>query len=115
MTDQPTAGEPADAAETAAADLAAVMRLAADGPYGAAIASETSRRRLLYDLLANSADPLWKEIGTQLRDGQMQVRDVFEVDEYNTHLIDAIDKHSRDFPAALARTREDLEADRRAR
>jgi hypothetical protein len=34
------------------------------------------------------------------------------VQAYGTHLIDGIDKHGRDFPAALANAREQLEADR---
>jgi hypothetical protein len=110
MTNQPWA----DVAETATADLAEVMRLAADSPYGAVIASESSRRRMLYDLLANSEDPMWKEIGEQLRDGRMQPQDVFEVDEYSTHLFDSLDKHARDFPAALAKARKDLEAEEKA-
>jgi hypothetical protein len=111
MTDQPAAGEPADAAQTATADLAAIIRLAPGSPYDAVVASETSRRHHLYDLLANADDPLWAEIGTQLRDGQMRLRDVWGVDAYCTHLIDGIDKHGGDFPAALAKTREHLEAD----
>jgi hypothetical protein len=115
MTNQPAGGESADVAQTATADLAAIMRLAPDSQYGDIIAHETSRRRLLYDLLANSDDPLWKEIGEQLRDGQMRPQDVFEVDEYRTRLIEAIDEHGRDFPAALAKTREQLEADQPTR
>jgi hypothetical protein len=111
MTNQPAGGEPADVAETAAADLAAIMRLAPDSPYGELIASETSRRRVLYDLLANSDDPLWKEMGEQLRDGQMRPRDVFGVEEYSTHIFDSLDERARDLPAALAKAREELEAE----
>lgn len=115
MTDQPAADEPADVAETATANLAAIMRLAPDSQYHTLVASETIRRNQLYDLLANSDDPLWREIGTQLRDGQMRLRDVWGVDAYCTHLVDAIDKHSSDFPSALAKAREQLEADQPTR
>jgi len=115
MTDQPAAGEPADVAETATADLAAIIRFAPGSPYETVVASETSRRRHLYDLLANADDPLLSEIGTQLRDGQMRLRDVWGVDAYCTHLVDGIDKHRADFPAALAKAREDLEADQSTR
>jgi hypothetical protein len=115
MTDQPARGEPADVAEAATANLAAIMRLAPDSEYGDLIAHETNRRRKLYELLANSDDPVWKEIGTQLRDGQMQVRDVFGVEAYGTHLIDAISKHRSDFPAALANARDELEANQATR
>ena len=115
MTDQPVAGEPADVAETATANLAAILRLAPDSPYLAVAANETSRRRRLYELLADSDDPLWAEIGTQLRDGQMRLRDIWGVDAYCTHLNDAIDEHGGDFPSALAKTREHLEADQRDR
>jgi hypothetical protein len=115
MTDQPAAGEPAEVTETASANLAAIIRLAPGSPYETVVASETSRRRYLCDLLANADDPLWAEIGTQLRDGQMRLRDIWAVDAYNTHLMDAIDKHGGDFPEALAKTRKDLEADQSPR
>jgi hypothetical protein len=114
LASEPAAGEPADVAESARANLAAIMRLAPDGEYGDLIAHETLRRRKLYELLANSDDPLWKEIGTQLRDGQMQLRDIFGVEAYGTHLIDTIEKYGRDFPAALAKAREQLEAETEA-
>ena len=114
MNDQPDAGVPADVTESATANLAAIMRLAPDTQYADLIAHETSRRRKLYELLANSDDPLWKEIGTQLRDGQMQLRDVFEVDAYATHLINAVDKHGSGFATALAETRECLETETEA-
>ncbi|MBM7785038.1 hypothetical protein [Tenggerimyces flavus] len=104
MNDQP-------AAEGAPADLAAIMRLAPDSPYGELIADDTSRRRTLYELLAESDDPLWKEIGTQLRDGQLGPRGIFEVEAYRTHVVDTIAKLGGDFPALLAKTREELEAD----
>lgn len=115
MTDKTAAGAPADVAETATANLAAILRLAPDSPYHAVVASETGRRSHLYDLLADSDDPLWAEIGTQLRDGQMRLRDIWGVDAYCTHLVDAIDRHHSDFPAALAKAREDLEADQHTR
>jgi hypothetical protein len=115
MTDQPAAGEPADVRETATANLAAIMRLAPGSPYENVVASETSRRHHVYDLLADSDDPLWSEIGAQLRDGRMRLRDIWGVDAYSAHLIDAIDKHGGDFPAALAKTREDLEPDQPTR
>jgi hypothetical protein len=115
MNDYPAAGEPADDAQTPAANLAAVMRLAADGPYADVIAHETIRRRHVYDSLANSEDPLWAEIGTQLRDGQMELRDIWEVDAYSTHVIEAFDKHGSDYPTALGKTREQLEADQPTR
>ena len=112
MTDHAD-GEPTDV--TATADLAAIMRLAPDSEYADLIAHESSRRRTLYELLANSDDPLWKEIGTQLRDGQMQPRDIGGVEAYRTHLIDAIDRHASDLPTALAKAREEFEADHAAR
>lgn len=111
MNDQPDAGEATEITEIPTANLAALMRLAADTEYAELIADETSRRRKLYELLADSDDPLWREIGTQLRDGQMQLRDVLGVDAYTTHLIDAIDKHGSGFPTALAETRECLETE----
>jgi hypothetical protein len=110
MPDQST-GEPADAAQTATADLAAITRLAPDTQYGELIAHESSRRRRLYDLLADSDDPLWKEIGVQLRDGQMQLRDIAGVEAYGNHLIDAIAKHGNDVPTLLAQARQRLEAE----
>ena len=112
---RPADGEPADVAETATADLAAIMRIAPDSQYADLIAHESLRRRTLYELLAASDDPLWKEIGTQLRDGQMQLRDIGGVEAYRTHLIDAIDEHGSDFPTALAKAREELEAEQATR
>jgi hypothetical protein len=110
MTDQ-SAGEPADVGQTATADLAAITRLAPDSQYGDLIAHETSRRRKLYEHLANSDDPLWKEIGTQLRDGRMQLRDISGVEAYSAHLTDTLHKHGGDIPTVLAQAREHLEAE----
>lgn len=111
MTDQPTGNDASDAVETAAANLATIMRLAPDSAYGDLVMHETSRRHKLYELLADSDDPMWKEIGTQLRDGQMQLHEIFRIEAYASHLIDTIDKHARDFPEMLAETREHLEAE----
>jgi hypothetical protein len=105
MTDQPTGSH------HTAADLAAIMRLTPGSAYGDLVADETSRRRTLYELLANSADPMWKEIGTQLRDGQLDARDLLRVDAYASHLMDAIEKHADNLPAALTKTCERLEAE----
>jgi hypothetical protein len=111
----PATGEPAEVAESARADLAAIMRLAPGSEYGDLVAHETFRRRKLYELLANSDDPLWKEIGTQLRDGQMQPRDMLGVDAYRTHLVESLEKHGGDFGTALAKARDELEADQSTR
>jgi hypothetical protein len=111
MTDQPTGNDASDAVETATANLATIMRLAPDSAYGDLVTHETRRRHKLYELLADSDDPMWKEIGTQLRDGQMQLHEIFRIEAYASHLTDTVDKHARDFPEMLAETREHLEAE----
>lgn len=58
--------------------MAKVSRL----PFAAQLADDHSRRKLVYERMAASSDPVTREIGRQLRDGAMRVRDMWAVPEY---------------------------------
>jgi hypothetical protein len=51
-------------------------------PIAAELADPTRRKHLIYERLAASEDPVTREIGEQLRDGAMRVRDLWAIPEY---------------------------------
>ena len=51
-------------------------------------ADRDERRRMLYDLLARNDDPMLKEMGRQLRDGQMSLLDLANTSVYREHLFE---------------------------
>jgi hypothetical protein len=67
-------------------DLGTLIGLLAGSPWYVGLADPERRRSRLYEALARSDDPMWREIGEQLRDGQMQLRHVLQVDAYWQHL-----------------------------
>jgi hypothetical protein len=63
----------------------------------------------LYRLLAASDDPVWREIGQQLRDGRMSLRQVVQVEQYRRHLHRGLAEHGHRFGEAVTAARSYLE------
>lgn len=79
------------------------------GPLLAALqnsahAQEMAAPSRLYDLLATSDDPLWREIGLQLQQGRMSLREVLQVDAYRQHLHRGLAHHRFQETMVAART-----------
>ena len=71
-----------------------------------------SGRRELFGLLAESDDPMWREIGQQLRDGQMSPRQILQVDAYWQHVERGLVAHQEDFRQAVEAVRDHSQAER---
>ena len=67
-------------------DIDDLRTAVAASPELADLANTATRRHRLYQLIAESPDPLWREIGAQLRDGQLRPTQVLSVPEYREHL-----------------------------
>jgi hypothetical protein len=85
------------------------------GPLLAALDDDPLAREMaapaqLYDLLARSDDPVWREIGQQLRDGRMDLRDVVQVEAYRRHLHRELTQHEHRFGDVISAARSYLEA-----
>lgn len=99
-------------------DLASMMRLIDRSAYRDQIADVPGRRQRVFEALANSDDPMWREIGEQLRDGRMEVRDVLRVEAYWEKVQQGLAEHQEDFRQAVVDAKEQLEqeeAERRER
>ncbi|GAB4005726.1 hypothetical protein GCM10029992_54440 [Glycomyces albus] len=46
-------------------------------PLGERLSTPAKRQAELYDLLASHPDPLWREMGEQLKSGKMRTMDIF--------------------------------------
>jgi hypothetical protein len=51
-------------------------------PISAVLADPTRRKHLIYERMAASEDPITREMGMQLRDGTVRVREMWAVPEY---------------------------------
>ncbi|MEO3770563.1 hypothetical protein [Micromonospora sp. B9E7] len=71
-----------DTPSTPADVLAAVDRT----PYGAVVRDEARRRQMVYESLISGPDPIGREIGQQLRDGNLSPRDLLTVGDYQGFL-----------------------------
>ena len=91
-------------------DLDTLMRLVERSPDHRQIADPQSSERQLFARLADHADPMWREIGQQLRDGQMGVRRIAEVEAYWDHLQQELARQRDSFRRAVAATKAALEA-----
>lgn len=60
--------------------------LAAQHPKLQAAADPANRHAKLYRMLASHPDPMWREIGSQLRDGKMTLREMYANAEYRKHV-----------------------------
>lgn len=99
-------------------DLAAMMRLIERSPYRDQIADVQGRRQRVFEALADSDDPMWREIGEQLRDGRMEIRDVLRVEAYWDKVQQGLAEHREDFRQAVIDAKDQLEreeAERRER
>jgi hypothetical protein len=73
---------------------------------GQRLATPAGRRTALYDMLANHPDPVWREMGEQLKTGRMRPSDMFAVPAYREHLMagleQAKERHGELFGAVAA-------------
>lgn len=60
-------------------------------PLGERLDSRDKRRGALFDMLANHKDPMWREIGQQLKSGQMKPTDLLTTPAYRQHLLDGLE------------------------
>ncbi|HEY8452842.1 MAG: hypothetical protein FWJ70_14150 [Micromonosporaceae bacterium] len=99
-------------------DLQSLLRLIDRSAHRDQLADAQSRRRLVFEALANHADPMWREIGEQLRDGRMGIRDVLRVQAYWDKVQQGLAEHGDEFRRAMIDAKEQLEreeAERRER
>ncbi|PRX46923.1 hypothetical protein B0I33_10620 [Prauserella shujinwangii] len=67
-------------------DIDDVRSAVAESPEFEELRDASSRRRALYRLMAENPDPLWREMGQQLRDGRMRPAEMLSTPEYREHL-----------------------------
>lgn len=99
-------------------DLETFMGLIERSPDYDQLTDPQYLERELFTRLADHADPLWREIGQQLRDGQMGVRRLAEVDAYWEHLQRELAGQEDNFRRAAAAAKaalEDVRDERRGR
>ena len=82
------------------------MALMGHTELGQRLATPAGRRAALYDMLANHPDPLWREMGEQLKTGRMRPSDMFAVPAYREHLMAGLEqvkeRHGELFGAVAA-------------
>jgi hypothetical protein len=66
-------------------------------------------RTKLYKALADHPDPMWREIGGQLRDGKMTLRDIYRVEAYREHLHEGFEKNRHRFVESVRQATQQLE------
>ena len=90
-------------------DIDGIRAAMADAPEFDGLQDTATRRHQLYQLIAEHPDPLWREIGQQLRDGQLRPTEVLSIPEYRdqlrtgmadglerlTQMVDALEDHLR--------------------
>lgn len=59
---------------------------------GQRLGTPAGRRTALYDMLASHPDPLWREMGEQLKTGRMRPSDMFAVPAYREHLMAGLEQ-----------------------
>lgn len=59
---------------------------------GQRLATPAGRRTALYDMLASHPDPVWREMGEQLKTGRMRPSDMFAVPAYREHLMAGLEQ-----------------------
>ncbi|HEY8474106.1 MAG TPA: hypothetical protein VIL37_15925 [Natronosporangium sp.] len=88
-----------------------MMRLAEQSRYRDLLSDVSGRRRRLFEALANSDDPLWREIGEQLREGRIRPSDVLQSEVYWNKIQEGLTEHADDFRQAIQAAKEQLEAE----
>jgi rubrerythrin len=82
-------------------------------PLGERLDSRDKRRRALFDMLANHKDPMWREIGQQLKNGQMKPTDLLTTPAYRQHLLEGLEAAKEqidELPDTIERGAEDPDA-----
>lgn len=82
-------------------------------PLGDRLDSRDKRRTALFDMLANHKDPMWREIGQQLKNGQMKPTDLLATPVYRQHLLDGLEAAKEridELPDLIERGADDPEA-----
>lgn len=92
-------------------DLDSLSDLLDQSSYGGATTSPEELQQRMFEQLAGSDDPMWREIGQQLRDGQMSLRHVLQVDAYWQHVVSGLDEHQEAFRGTVAAVQAQLEAE----
>lgn len=96
-------------------DLESLMALINRSDYRDAIADVQGRRQRVFQTLADSDDPMWREIGEQLRDGRMGIRDVMRVDAYWEKVQQGLAERQEEFRDAVLDAKSQLEAEEEQR
>lgn len=68
------------------------VHLMANTELGKKLATPAGRRAALYDMLAQHPDPTWREMGEQMRNGQMRPSDLFAIPAYREHLMAGLEQ-----------------------
>lgn len=68
-------------------DLDELRQTMEDHSANEILSDKHERRRLLYEMLADHDDPMLKEMGQQLRDGQMTLMDLANTSVYRDHMF----------------------------
>jgi len=79
------------------------------GPYGEQMRDASWRRSQLYDMLSGSRDPLWREIGEQLRSGVMTLSDILRVESYRQHMFEGLAANGDAFVEGMRDIQQELE------
>lgn len=82
-------------------DLEELRRTLSQHPAAVDLGDKHERRRLLYDLLAGHDDPMFKEMGQQLRDNQMTLLDIANTSVYREHVFDAARERVEEFEESM--------------
>lgn len=68
------------------------LDLMANTELGRRLATPAARRSALYDMLAAHPDPVWREMGEQLRNGSMRPSDMFAVPAYRERVMAGLEQ-----------------------
>ncbi|MFI7672814.1 hypothetical protein [Actinophytocola sp. NPDC049390] len=89
------------------------LDLMANTDLGKRLATPAGRRSALYDMLAAHPDPVWREMGEQLKNGSMRPSDMFAVPAYRERVMagleEARERHAELFGAVEQATEQAAE------
>ncbi|WP_100443975.1 hypothetical protein [Glycomyces xiaoerkulensis] len=68
-----------------------VLRGLEGTPLGERLSTPRQRQEELYDLMAAHEDPLWREMGEQLKSGAMTLSDALATPAYRDHLTESLE------------------------
>lgn len=93
-------------------DVERIRAAVAASPELAELADASTRRRRFYEVVAENPDPIWREIGQQLRDGRLRPSEVLSVPEYRERLRAGMADGLTRLTQAVGALEEHLRADR---